>query len=180
MKEDLLKDFRSDYVKELKKKVDNDKYLEVLNQRKSILENSPLVKDYIRLNEQIEECKKESYSIDRIFSKALLKYVDQGLTEETNQIYLYLGTYYSDGMDTVEVERNSSDAVFDWYVDIESVKYIENPVEDRNIFEENNKVVLLDNYHDSKYLLCDIRNQFIHDALCEGQDIACKKVLSRK
>ena len=180
MREDLLKEFRNEYRQDLRAKDENDKNLSILKQRKAILENSPLIKDYVELNSQIDQYMKNGDSIDGIFNKALLKYVKKGLTEETNEIYLYLGTYYSDGIDTVEVERNSSDAVFDWYVDIESIKYVENPVEDRHDFELNNKVILLEDYHNSKYLLCEIRNQFIQDALYQGQDIACNNILSRK
>ena len=89
MKEELLKDFRNDYVERLKKKQSNAKDLKILMKRKEILENSPIVRDYIQLNSQIELLINESFDKDDIYLTTLMDFEDKGLMSETNEIYVY-------------------------------------------------------------------------------------------
>ena len=179
MKEDLLKDFRNDYVKRLKKKQSNDKDLKILMERKKMLENSPIVRDYIQLNSQIEMLLNESHNMNNIFFTTLCDYEDKGLMSETNGIYVYTGTYYNEAGIFRRVYKDSPFAEFDKYVDIESMREIEIPIEDRSAFLENHKIVPVDEIELSKYSLLELRKLFIENALYDGQEVACKKILCR-
>ena len=81
MREDLLKQFRSEYVKRIEAKEKNDKSLKVLLDRKTILENSPLIKSYIELNEQIDDLKNNTISTESIFLDTIGADKELGKTE---------------------------------------------------------------------------------------------------
>ena len=179
MKEELLKEFRNDYVERLKKKQSNAKDLKILMKRKEILENSPIVRDYIQLNSQIELLINESFDKDDIYLTTLMDFEDKGLMSETNEIYVYNGTFYTEDHIVKRVGRDNPVGEFDKYIDLESMDELEIPVEDRLAFEASHKVVPLGNMEPTKFLLYKLRNQFIEDALYEGQEVACNKVLSR-
>ena len=181
MKEDLLKEFRNEYTMKLKMKQKNDKYLKTLMERKNILENSPLIKSYIELTEAINQLKNNTCSINDIFSSTLSEFESKGLTDETNEIYFYLGSFDIDEHgNEYQVDRNDDFIfpLFNCYMDIESKKVIEIPFDDADEFEYKNKVIITSSYPDA-LMITDIRNDYFCDALYEGQENACKKVLSR-
>ena len=178
MKEDLLKDFRNEYIKRLKEKQNNDNILSTLMNRKKFLENSPLVRDYIELCNQIQKFEDKIFTEDEIFTYTLFEYENMGLTSETNKIYFYAGTFLTENGEVKRVERNSSTGEFDKYIDIESIQILEVPIEDRDVFEKSNRVVDL-NVDFDKYLFYDVRDEFINDCLNYGQEVACKKILSK-
>ena len=179
MKEDLLKDFRKEYNTKMQEKKETYKRLEVLMTRKSILENNQLVKDYIDLCKQIEIEEENMWLTDEIFVETLYDFENKGLVDETNGIYLYLGTFYTEYGCEMKVKRDDNAAEFDKYIDIESCKEIHIPVEDRTAFEKNNKVIFVEGKEHIKYLLFDLHEQFMHDALDNGQEVACNNVLRR-
>lgn len=179
MKESLLKDFRSEYKKRLKEKIELDKDLEILIKRRRILENSPIVKDYIELNNKIEEAMDKVCSEEDIFLSTLYEFDSKGLATDTNNILLYMGTFINENGYARLVDRNSSIAEFDRFINIESLDDVDVPVEDRDVFERNNNIIFLDNKEPSMYLLHEIRDKFIQSALTDGQEKACKKILSR-
>ena len=59
MNKELLKDFRDEYTEKLEINDKNEASLKVLMQRKEILENMPVIQDYIKLVKQIEDLKNE-------------------------------------------------------------------------------------------------------------------------
>lgn len=179
MKEEILKDFRQEYIKRLEENEINNKSLNVLKNRKKILENSPLVKEYIELNKQIDDVTNKIFTADDIFTDTLYNFNNIGLTDETNNIYLYAGSFINEYGYERQVERDDSIAEFDKYINIESFENIDIPVEDRENFENSYRVLILDSNVPVKYLKYEIRDQFINDALLEGQEAACHKVLSR-
>lgn len=179
MKEEVLKDFRQEYIKRLEENEINNKSLNVLNNRKRILENSPLVRSYIELIKQIEETANRILTTDEVFADTLYDFNNKGLTDETNNIYLYAGSYVNEYGYEREVERDSSLAEFDKYINIESFEELDIPVEDRENFENSYRVLILDSNVPTRYLKYELRDQFINDALFEGQEVACHKILSR-
>ena len=179
MNEKVLNEFREEYNKRLEKKHKIDKSLDILKKRKEILENSPIVRDYIELNDQIEKVSDMIFTEEEVFFDTLYDFENKGLIDETNNIYLYAGSFINENGDERLVERDSLISEFDRYINIESLKDIDVPVEDRTNFEKNNKVLVLDNNDYIKYLIYDIRDQFIRDSLNYGQEDACSKVLIR-
>lgn len=178
MKDDLLEEFKNDYVDKSKRKHNYVNELKVLMKRKAIMENSTIVKDYIQLNSQIDTLLEKSH-FDYDFVKTLSILEDKGLMSETNEIYVYNGTFYMQNNIVVRVHKNNPCGKFDKYIDIESMDEIEVPVEDRLVFEKNHKIVPLDGLEPTKYFLYSLRSKFIEDSLREGQEVACKKILSR-
>ena len=179
MKEDILKNFKKEYEFKLKEKENNDKCFEVLMNRKTIMENSPMIRDYIELCNQIEEAKEKLYSTQEVFSDVLYDFETKGLVDETNGILLYAGTFMTDFGSERNVHRDSIYAEYDKYIDIESFDEVLNPIEDREFFEKTNTIINLNISDPARYVLYDIRDEFINDALAEGQEVACKKILSR-
>ena len=179
MKEDLLQEFRKDYEKRLDDNLKNRNNLAVLMKRKALLENSTLVKDYINLVNDIKETEDDIYTDYEVFSETLHDYMSMGLAQETNDIYLYIGSYVNEGGYNRKTERDDINAEFDSYINIESFVGVEIPVEDREVFEKEHKVLLIDESIPMKYLIHELREDFIKDALLNGQEEACKKVLSR-
>ena len=84
MREDLLKQFRSEYVKKSEINNKNAESLKVLLERKAILENSPLIKSYIELNEQIDTLGNNIISTESIFLDTLSEFENKGLNDKTN------------------------------------------------------------------------------------------------
>lgn len=166
-------------LKELKKKYNESinqnnrikRNLQILIERKKILENSPIVKDYIDLLTQIEESKCQILTEEDILTD-LITFLDYENGYETNKIYCYAGTFIQEGNNLRLVDKDYPSSEFDRYVDIESLYVIDNPVEDRKVFESENTIIYADN-------LYDLHDEFIIDCIKKGQNIAVEKVLSR-
>ena len=179
MNKELLKDFRDEYTEKLEINDKNEASLKVLMQRKEILENMPVIQDYIKLVKQIEDLKNEVSTNKELFLRTLFDYEGKGLVDETNSIFVYDGSFITRDGNIIRTERNSSDAEFDRYIDIESIEEVDIPVEDRKLFERFNKVIFLDESLPVKQSLYEIHNQFMQDAITNGEKAACKRVLSR-
>lgn len=179
MKEELLKEFRKEYKRRLTEKERDDKCLSILIERRNILERNPIVKNYMELNEQINKQLEKVVTPDDIYLDTLYDFENMGLMSKTNSILLYMGSFINENGFEAMVGRYNQAAEFDRYADIESLEYIDVPVEDRIDFERDNKVLVLDTDEPSKYLIYEIRDQFINSCLTDGQEAACKKVLSR-
>ena len=176
----MLDNVKSKYIiEDIFKKIRNKRKLNIMKYNKRLLGRLNInKKDYIQLNSQIDTLLEKSH-FDYDFVKTLSILEDKGLMSETNEIYVYNGTFYMQNNIVVRVHRNNPCGEFDKYIDIESMDEIEVPVEDRLIFEKNHKIVPLDGLEPTKYFLYSLRSKFIEDSLREGQEVACKKILSR-
>ncbi len=179
MNKELLKKFRNEYTERLEQNNKKETSLKALIQRKEILENMPIIQDYINLVKQIDELNAEVSTDKQVFLHTLFDYEEKGLVDETNSIFIYDGSFMTRNGIVIATERNSSDAEFDRYIDIESIEEVDIPVEDRKLFERFNKVIFLDESLPVKQSLYEIHNQFMQDAITDGEKAACKKVLSR-
>ena len=180
MREDLLKQFRSEYVKKSEINNKNAESLKVLLERKAILENSPLIKSYIELNEQIDTLGNNIISTESIFLDTLSEFENKGLNDKTNEMYYYLGSFDIDeDGNEFQVYRDDyfSNPLFERYIELESKRIIEIPSDDADQFENENCVVIDSDYPDVS-MFSDIRKEYFYEALQEGQEIACKKFLS--
>ena len=172
MNKDLLKDLKEKYNEKMKEKKINEGHLKVLLKRKEILENSPIVKDYIELIEQIEEMQSSIYNEQDILD-SLVREVECNDEIDSNKLYLYVGTFINEGKIPRMVERDCFFGEFDRYVDIETLCLIDNPIEDREVFESSNTVITDGD-------LYELHDNFIIDSIKEEEDIAVRKVLTRK
>lgn len=172
MDNNLLKELKEKYNNEMCKKNEVDKSLKVLNKRKVILENSPIVRDYIELMDQIESLKYQITSEEEILN-CLMTELEYRNDFKTNNIYCYCGTFIEENGSCTLVDENDKEiGYFDRYVDIESLCVLDNPVEDREVFEKENIVIRDKN-------LYQLHDDFITDCIKINQDAAVKKVLSR-
>ena len=107
--------------------------------------------------------------------------------EETNGIYVYLGTftYYNDNDYAYEyfyhhVKRDSEEAVIRKYWNIESDKEIEIPIEKAREFEEKNIVIVTNGkILDSGYVFRSIQKEFFTDVIKTSQRNAVKKLIKK-
>lgn len=172
MNKDLLNSLKEKYNTGMQEKNKNEKDLQVLLDRKQILENSPIVRDYIELLKQIKKHRKNLSSENKILSN-LIHEVEYRDNDDTNGIYFYMGSFIHEGNRKRLVDRDYHLSEFDRYIDIESLCFRDNPVEDREIFERENIVILSGD-------LYDLHDEFIIDCITKDQDAAVAKVLSRK
>ena len=179
MKEDLLKELKKEYDRGIDEKEATDRRLKTLMDRKAILENSPIVKGYIELCEQIEVEEEKICLASDVFVDTLYNFTNKGLFDETNGIFLYLGTFITEFGYEKKVPEDYQFAEFARYINIESFEQVDIPVEDKKVFENNNKVLFLTDEETTKYVKYDLRDQFVMDSLSEGQETATKRILSR-
>ena len=176
MKTELLHSLKEEYKRRMDEQSENDKNLKVLLNRKRLLENSPIVKDYIELTESIDMLSAEMESEEDILRDIISKSNDL-LSENSYSIYYYAGSYLNEGLSSIRVERNSSIAEYNVYIDLESRQTIEVPVEDSRLFEENNLVIVLNNENTNYNTFNVIREMFLSDSIKHDLNIASQKVL---
>ena len=123
MKEELLQKLKKEYIQ---------KKLELDEHNKQVAEINELMKDekvqkFLSLTEiEIEETKEKKLSDKEIISKIYPKYLYEIKENETNNIYIFLGTYmYSDEIDIIHgsndivVEYDSPNADYRTYFNLE-------------------------------------------------------------
>ena len=104
---------------------------------------------------------------------------------ETNNIYVYTGTFKNDINDSfgTRVNYDSENALYSKYSNIELQEYNFNstmiiPISKREEFEKNNIVIFPKNYLLDKTFY-DIQNDFFLDAMELGQEKAIEKLLKK-
>ncbi len=179
MDNDLLTKLREEFLQKREENARKEAAFNSLMQRKEILENAPIVRDYIELLETIKEAKHGLKDEKQLFLHTLFDYERNGLVDETNGIFLYSGTYVREWDYGIRVEKDDPKAEFDEYIDIESLKTVEVPVEDREAFESKHETIEIDESSPVKYSLYELHRDFMYDAVMEGQEKACQRVLKK-
>ena len=143
MKEDTLNSLKLE-VKEIKEKnkLNNEKIKKI---RK--LEKNALIKEYLELigqDKNNEVIVNETY--EQIIKRIYRKYLYQINEEDTNKIYVYIGTYkYTDSYDCEHYDEkvcyNHVCADYRIYADIEQTGYVNLPILKCKKFEENNIII---------------------------------------
>jgi len=154
-------------------------YCELLN-KKYKLEQKPIVAKYLNLLEEIEKYDDNFAKNDEILDQAFKFIQNSGYFIDTNEIYFYYGSFMNEDGNVIQVPRNSSSGEYDLYKDVESCKYIKNPISQREEFEANHKVIVFYKPYPSNRDFTSVHRDFLYTALDEGQEVACNKVLSRK
>ena len=182
MKEEILEQITKEY-KELK---EAKKELEYKKNRIRQLEENKFVQEYLNLYHEIYEInsKNEMYLPDDILFRRSIDRCLKNL-EETNGIYVYMGTYsWSNNKDVMrpsDEKLNYSDpnAKFRIYRDLEKInEEIVLPISECKDFEKNNTVIVLRTaIPESK--IYQVQEEFLQDAIKTNQEEAKKRVLRK-
>ena len=173
MREDLLERIRQEAYEE---------YLELKNYNRKVfrlnqLLSSDEMKEYFELTQ--EKPKKLKYveiNIEEIIYSLFEKYSEDIKSDETNDIYVYRGTYrYVKPFDYNQnsiVPRNSLDAEYSIYSNLEKydLKYVS--IENREEFEKNHNIVFGESYF-------NVRREFALMSVNESQEKAVNHILKK-
>lgn len=165
MKQETLIKIKESYERLEKKQ----KKIEKIWDRVDDLEKNPLIKEYLNLKEQIKllDYKERNLSDSDLLEVCANSYLTY--MEDTNDIYVCLGIVF---LTEKGIKRK-----YKRYINLESSndnKLI--PIEQCELFESIHSVVEVS--YPTEYK--EIQKKFILNAMVEGQDIACQKVLSRR
>lgn len=187
MKEEILIRIREDLKREKEK---NREYNEKIRRIKE-LKKDDKVKEYIQLLEDVYDDLKPIKTTDKEIISRLFdsRYLNKIKENETNEIYVYLGTFKCGDNDIIhyshdtQVERNDANADYREYWNIEQKysKFI--PISKSNYFESTHTIINLNNvfhtkrFNENKYY--EIRNEFINTAVKTSQNNAVKRLLKK-
>ena len=181
MKEEALLKIREEVSKRL---TENELYNNRIRRIKE-LQKLKEVKEYIKLigetgnNLSLRKEKSEDI-VYSCFRHYLSSFIPE---EETNKIYVYLGTFQcssecdiNHGVSDIYVSRNSEEADYSLYRNLENY-FIDRTIsiKDRRKFEEEN-IVLFKNSINGYEL---IRREFAFLSYKYGQDVAVKKLIKK-
>lgn len=185
----MKEETRNSIIEELKSK--KSRILEHNRKVDRILElnKDPNVAEWISLRQELDNFDKINVSDDELIRSNYSNYLYGIDKEDTNKIYVYLGTYkYSNSSDgirgydsDISVDYNSLDADYRIFNDIElrDCDSIIVPIEDCEDFEKDNRIIYLkqgDRYLGRFYAL---QRDFFTDVIKYGQDTAVTRVLSK-
>ena len=181
MKEELLEVIRDDYFEKINQNDKRKRNLEILKTRKSFLENSPIIKQYMDLEKQIDVHEQNIRSDELILEKLLNFYAGSINDKDSNDIFIYLGSFVYD-MHNNEIQLNRNDDTitpdYNLYANIESADYRAIDYADYEKFEREHNVIIVSDFPNIRTFY-DIRSEFFKDAFSEGQEKAVSKVLKR-
>lgn len=174
MKEEILRQIKNEVSDKLAKLDEYNNYARLIN--KKVEENN---KKYLSRGLPLHDStflpEKTRYNV--IF-EAYKKHIKSILPEETNQIFVYLGTYKpnnsTDEFDSfdIETELNDSNASYRRYADLEGLWVEQVPIEKCEEFEKSHTVI----YDDYNKLL----KEFLISSVCDSQEKAVSRILRRK
>lgn len=174
MKEEVLNELRERIAERKKYIYEYNSKIKRINE----LTKNECVKEYIKLLKEVKsdlkliKCKNE----DIIYFE--FRNVQHKI-EKTNNIYVYMGTFFIDcEHDEREVERNSKNADFRKYWDIEKYNAVVLSIRDSIVFEKENTII-----YPKTCLKTDmyykIQKEFINYACKYGQERAVKRILKK-
>ena len=180
-----LKDIKRNYEELITAKTETD----LLNEAIELYEQHPVVIKYLNLKRKLESITKSHSKVEELCDDELLEYVINNIgISNTNNIYVYMGTYQQNDNITKEnpcdfiVSYDDPNADYRLYINIES------PDDERKIictlqtdFEEQNIVLYPPQGINSSTYFYEIRSMYFKTAINEGQEKAIEKtkVLSK-
>lgn len=182
MEEEILKQIVNEYKEQQQKKEKYSKIKDRINE----LAKTKEVKEYlelINLSQNLDYKRvidiNESDIIINAFRRNSLKITT------TNEIYVYLGTFKLSNVFDIEhgpsderVERDSNQAEYRIYRDIEKCDSIEIPIKQCEEFEKNNKIVFPRTIFKEKYYY-ELQKEFLEDSVLLGQEVAYTRILRK-
>ena len=184
MKPEMLEKIKRDYFK-LKEEYQTN--IDELTRLKE-LEKHPLVQEYLRLQQEIEEFSPKKITEEHCLDFASEAYaMNSHHIKETNSIFVYLGTYKNTsskdvlrGPESIRVKYNDPTAEYRLYVDLEKhrIDTLEIPLQNCTLFEQTHRIIFPKSYNTAREFY-DLQNAFILDAIKLGQEEAIKRVLAK-
>lgn len=157
-------------------------------QRLEMLEQHPLVQEYLQLKEELATSSiAKTIRESRLDSAARAFAAHAGSIKVTNYIFVCLGTYIDSakydnpgGSGNYQVEYNHLDAEYRIYADIEKPIFhsIKIPISFCSEFEKTHRIIYLKKFY-SECEFYDLQDQFFLDAIEVGQEEAIKRVLAK-
>ena len=176
MNEKLLEDLRNDLVERKKENENRKVELDGLEKAKDLkMDNF-----FVKAKADAEAMKNRIFDEEQIFHDSLKYYDALGLCENSNNIYFYLGSFVIGNSNNYQVIRDNiyKEPDYNLYIDIETKRIIGIDFYESEKFEKENKVIVCEDYP-SMASFEIVRNNFLSDAVKNGQEKACKRVLSR-
>ncbi len=182
MKEELLKEIREE-VKGIKEKMEEHN---ADIKRVKELEKDPHVKEYITLMRKLDNnVKKTEYSEAEIIASIYRKYISQIEDIDTNEIYVYLGTYTSSseidivhGANDIRVRYDDPSADYRIYWNIEQ-SFAENIFLPQCKEFEETHVILNPSGYFKREAFYKIQQEFFVKAAQVNQKAAAKSLLKK-
>ena len=176
-----LKDIKRNYEELTTAKTETD----LLNEAIELYEQHPIVIKYLNLKRKLELIAKSHSKVEELDDAELLEYVINNIgISNTNNIYVYMGTYQQNDNITEEypcdfiVSYDDPNADYRLYINIES------PDDERKIictlqsdFEKQNIVLYPPQGINSSTYFYEIRNMYFKTAINEGQENAIEKAI---
>ena len=181
MKEELLNEIKADYFERIEQNNRKKRCLEALKNRKSFLENSPTIAQFLDLQKQIAMYENDIHSDEYILEKLINCYADTINGKDTNGIFVYLGSFvYDMHNNEIQLDRNEKHLVPDYnlYGNIESADFVSIDYKDYKDFEEKNTILVTSNFPNI-ITFYEIRNEFFKNSIYESEEKAISKVLKR-
>lgn len=185
MKEEVLNKIRADYQDKISARRDLKRELDKLRANARIRQMHPAVCNFFEALDTYFEKEELYYSLFDTDINLLKQIADQysnlGGISDTNKIFFYRGSCLLDNSKGYYVQclRSNNTIDYDLYIDIESLERFRIPHENRKKFEDKNHVIVTSSFPTEKDLEL-VRTTFFKIAVEQGQDVALKKVLSRK
>lgn len=182
MKEELLHKIKSEFSQQKDMFDKHDSKIIGINE---LLEVSKL-EECISFNNQAKENKKQiNLSIEDIILKIYYKYLHMIQADETNSIFVYLGTYqYNYDIDVVHssndirVEYNSNNACYREFQDIEQPFPICVPIDKCEEFENKHNVIYTKSFFSLKKYY-EIQKDFVLALINENQKLVKTYILRK-
>lgn len=181
MNEEILNAIKKDYNDRKNKK---DRTIKI-KKRILELEKHKVVKEYLMLLDELNELDDSilNEKENSVISTILYRYIRK--IDETNGIYIYLGTYKNSCFCDIEhgsgvdrVNRYDSKAEFCIYRDLEQADCVEIPINDCDEFENTHRIIYPNTFLEESYYY-RLQVEFIRDAMEYGQEEAVAKVLKK-
>ena len=182
MKEDLLIKIRDELEKQKEKNNQHNQKIKRINE----LMNEPNVKEYIKLLNEVNNNFQKIQITDKEIIKSIYRhYLHEIKHNETNGIYVYIGTYQHSlekdiihGSSDFKVGYNCPSADYRVYWNIEQ-SYPENiPIKMCEQFEKTHIIINTNAYFkEQEYYV--IQQDFFTDSIKTNQEIAKKKILRK-
>ena len=165
MNKEVLKKIKESY----ERLEETQKEIKKVWNRINILEENPIVKEYLSLKESVKILNPEKLTLSKseILEICSRNYLTSN--KETNDIYICLGT--------VRLTVKKQAKFYKRYINLEA--YDDNriiPIEESKEFEKNHQIIEAVNFNE----YVELQKDFILNSIEEGQEVACKKLLLKK
>ena len=183
MEQEILQKIKDDYERRKQERDDLQKLIQAIKE----LEETEIVKKYLALTEKLASIKfKKNLLVSDIELLDLAFRSNCYSIKKTNNIYICLGTFMQDsccdivhGSSDIRLKYDDPRAEYRIYKNIEDNFSKLIPIRKCALFEATNKVIFPQTSRTDKFYY-ELQREFISTMIEQGQEEACKRVLTRK